>query len=605
MNVRKTTPKKTATLGAALASCLVLATPGQALDQLVFSTPGASDTLRTALERSSLLTRAEADGITDPLEVFSIARVEYGRLIGTLYEAGHYSGVINVLIDGREAADISPLDPPAQIGTIEVRVNPGPKFVFGRARIGPLAPNTTARDDFAPGAPARSTVIRDAARGAVDDWRDRGHAKAEPADQDVIADHDTRQLDADVTIDPGPRLRFGELRPTGQRHVRPERIVAIAGLPTGERFSPEAATRAATRLRRTGAFASVALREAEDPNPDSTLDFDVSVVEAPRRRIGAGAEYDTEDGVRLTAFWMHRNLLGGAERFRVEGEVAGIGARSGGVDFRLGTEFTRPATFTPDTALTLGAMLESEDQRDYTARRARISAGVTHLFSDTLTGDAAIEYQFERARFGADRSVRRNFSTVALPLGLTWDRRNDTLDPTRGFYLAGTATPFLGLRDADTGAQTTLDARGFYPFGGEDRIVFAARAQLGAVLGADISATPRRYLFYSGGGGTVRGQPFESLGVSPGGVDSGGQGFAAFATEVRVGVTDTIGVVAFADAGFVSEGAFSGASDWHAGAGLGVRYDTAVGPLRVDLGMPVRGDTGRGLQIYIGIGQAF
>ena len=605
MSVRNLTQKSAATMVAAFATCLVVASPGQALDQLVFSTPGASGELRTALERSSPLSRAEADGITDPLEVFSIARVEYGRLIGTLYEAGHYSAVINVLIDGREAAEMSPLDPPAQIGTIEVRVNPGPEFVFGRADIGPLAPNTSARGAFVPGAPARSTVIRDAARDAVDDWRDRGHAKAEPADQDIVADHGTQRLDAAVTIRPGPRLRFGDLRPTGQQRVRPERIVAIAGLPTGERFSPEAATRTATRLRRTGAFSSVALREAEVPNPDNTLDFDVSLVEAPRRRIGAGAEYDTEDGVRLSAFWMHRNLLGGAERFRVEGEVGGIGARSGGIDFRLGTEFTRPATFTPDTALTLGAILESEDQRDFTARRARVSVGVTHLFSDSLTGDAAIEYQFERARFGTRGNLRRNFSTVALPLGLTWDRRNDTLDPTRGFYLAGTATPFLGLRDADTGAQTTLDARGFYPFGPDDRVVLAARAQLGAVLAADISATPRRYLFYSGGGGTVRGQPFESLGVSPGGVDSGGQGFAALAAELRVGVTETIGLVAFADAGFVSEGAFSGASDWHAGGGLGVRYNTVVGPLRMDLGMPVRGDTGRGLQVYIGIGQAF
>ncbi|MCC5985261.1 MAG: outer membrane protein assembly factor [Rhodobacteraceae bacterium] len=576
-----------------------------AFERLVFNTPGADPGLRTALERASLLRNADAEGVSDPLEVFSIARVEYGRLIGILYEAGHYSGTISVRIDGREAADISPLNPPAQIGTIEVAVNPGPRFTFGRAQIGPLVPGAQAPAAFATGQPARSTVIRDAARDAVDDWRDIGHAKAEPADQDIVADHRAQQLDASVTIRPGPRLAFGNLQPDGNEQVRTERVIAIAGLPTGEVFSPQAAQRSATRLRRTGAFASVALREAETPNPDGTLDFDVALVEAPQRRIGAGAEYDTEDGVRLSAFWLHRNLLGGAERLRLEAEVGGLGARSGGVDYRLSAEFSRPATFTPDTIFNLGALLESEDQRDFLARRAELRAGITHIFSDTLTGDAALAYQFERARFGPGRSLRADYSTIALPLGLTWDRRDDTLNPTSGFFVAATAKPFFGLQDADSGAQTTLDARGYFSADGEGRFVLAGRAQLGAVFAADIARTPRRLLFYSGGGGTVRGQPFESLGVTSGGVTSGGQGFAAFSGELRAGVTENVGLVAFADAGYVSEGAFSGASDWHAGAGVGLRYDTPVGPLRLDLGFPVGGDTGRGLQVYIGIGQAF
>ncbi len=570
-----------------------------------FNTPGADSGLRDALMRASLLVSADSEGLSDALEVFAIARVEYGRLIGVLYEAARYSGTISVLVNGREVAEMSPLDPPAQIGTIEITVNPGPEFAFARAEIAPLVPGTAPRAGFATGAPARSTTVRDAARDAIDDWRDIGHAKAEPAGQDVVADHRTQLLDAAISLRPGPRLRFGALSVAGNENVREARIRTIAGLPTGEVFSPDAARRSADRLRRTGAFASVALREAEVPNPDGTLDFDVSVVEAPPRRIGAGAEYDTEDGVRLSAFWMHRNLLGGAERLRIEGEVGGLGARSGGMDYRLSGTYTRPATITPDTALSVGVLLESEDERDFEARRARVSVGLTHIFSDTLTGDAAIAYQFERARFGTARAHRANFSTVKLPLGLTWDRRDDALDPTRGFYLAGTATPFLGLRDADSGAQATLDARAYYSVDAEGRYVLAGRAQAGVVIGADIARTPRAMLFYSGGGGTVRGQPFRSLGVTVGGVSSGGQGFAALSGEVRAGVTDTISLVAFADAGRVSEGAFSGASDWHAGAGLGLRYDTAVGPLRLDLGFPVQGATGSGMQIYIGIGQAF
>ena len=64
----------------------------------------------------------------------------------------------------------------------------------------------------------------------------------------------------------------------------------------------------------------------------------------------------------------------------------------------------------------------------------------------------------------------------------------------------------------------------------------------------------------------------------------------------------------FADAGYVSEGAFSGASDWQAGAGVGVRYQTPIGPMRLDVATPVRRNasaTGGRFQIYLGVGQAF
>lgn len=583
--------------------------PARAMDELTITVDDASESVQDAVRGASLLAAARRDGLRDPLEIFSVARAEYGRLIGVMYAAGYYSSVISVRLDGREAAEMSPLAPPAAVSNVTVQITPGPVFNFGQADIAPLAPGTARRDlaegAFAPGEPARSTVVRDAAQEAISDWRDVGHAKADPTNQEITANHASALLDVDVRITPGPRLTFGALIPAGQERTRPERIVEIAGLPRGEVFSPDQLDRAAGRLRRTGTFASVALREADEPNADGSLNISATVVEAPPRRIGAGAEIDSVDGVRLSAFWLHRNLLGGAERFRISGEIGGIGASVGGRDYRLALDFARPATFTPDTSLTFGAVLESVDERNYEAERVALQAGISHIFSDSLTGTIGVGYQLERARFGPSRSVRRDFSTLALPITAQWDRRDDPQDTKTGFYLAGTLTPYLGLRGTDSGIQTTADARGYLAFGDDQRFVLAGRAQLGAVFGADLAATPRGYLFQSGGGGSVRGQPFQSLGVTSGGVASGGQGFAALSAELRAGITETIGLVAFADAGYVSESAFGGSSDWHAGAGIGLRYNTGIGPIRVDVGMPVQGTTGDGVQIYIGIGQAF
>ena len=149
-------------------------------------------------------------------------------------------------------------------------------------------------------------------------------------------------------------------------------------------------------------------------------------------------------------------------------------------------------------------------------------------------------------------------------------------------------------------------------FGEERPVTFAARGQIGAVLGgATILGTPRDYLFYSGGGGTVRGQPYQALGVEIAriyGDKIGGMAFAAGTAEVRARVTSKIGVVGFADVGYVSPFDLGDEfGEWHAGAGLGLRYATGFGPIRVDIATPVKGsvDTGDGVQFYIGIGQAF
>jgi len=590
----------------AFAGTMALSPSGAfAFDALDFRFQGEDSALESALQRASLLQTARNEGVSDPFEVFTIARAEYGQLIGIFYEAGYYAPSISVRIDGREAADISPLSPPQSVRQVEIITAPGPAFVFGRTALGPVATGTTLPTDFAEGATARSTVIRDATAEAVDGWRDQGHAQAEPVEQQITARHPGNILDVAVQIAPGPRLRFGQLRPDGQERTRPNRIVKIAGLPTGEVYAPRDIQRAAERLRRTGTFSSVALRDAETANPDGTLDINASLVEAPLRRIGAGAEYDTESGGRLSAFWLHRNLFGGAERFRVEGMIGGIGARSGKFDYTLQTEFSRPATFTPDTTLNLGALIETERESDFEARRLRLSADLEHRFSDELTFSGGIGLLLERADVGPGFAIRRDYRLLLLPLSVTWDRRDNERAPTRGFYLQGTLTPFLGLQGSDSGARVFADARAYRGFGEDSGVVLAGRAQIGAVFGAALDRTPRDLLFYSGGGGTVRGQPFRSLGVTSGGVRSGGQGFAALSTEVRVRATETIGVAAFADAGYISEGGFSGSSDWHAGAGLGLRYDTPIGPLRVDVGYPVAGTTGRGFQLYLGIGHAF
>jgi translocation and assembly module TamA len=593
-------------LAVAAVALSVATGPGVALERLEFEAPAADKDLLAALKSASLLVSSELDGQEDAQDLFAAARAEYGRLLGALYAAGHYSGVISVRVDGREAAGIAPLDAPARIDVIEVQVDPGPAFRFSEARVAPLAAGTVLPKGFAIGQPALSGMVREAAAAGISGWRDKGHAKAEVAGQDVVANHPQATLAAQIALEPGPRLRFGPLVVEGEARMREARIVKIAGLPEGEVFSPQELERAANRLRRTGVFKSVTLAEGEILSPD-LLPITVTVAEEKLRRYSFGAEIATEEGLGLSGYWLHRNLLGGGERLRIDGEIANIGAQNSGIDYALGVTLDRPATLTPDTTVGIAAEIGHLDEEDFYADVATFGLRVTHYFSDSLTGRLGLDYEYAKGRDVVDNFLFRN---VSIPVGVTLDRRNDKTDATQGYYLDAEVKPFFGFGTTGSGTRTKVDARGYLGFGEEDRLVLAGRLQMGVVSGSSLLATPRDDLFYSGGGGTVRGQPYQSLGVNVArGLVSpkiGATHFLGAQLEARAMVTDSIGVVGFFDAGRIDLGEFfSGIGDWHSGAGVGLRYETGFGPIRLDVAVPVSGSTGEGVQIYVGLGQAF
>lgn len=584
--------------------CLTLGVRAAFSTEAAVQVRGAPQDIAEYLSRSSLTVETADSGDATAQDILAAARADYARMVGALYDAGFYGGVVSIRVDGREASDISPIAGPNRINRVDVIVQPGPPFTFSRAAIGPVAPETELPEGYARGQRAAATVISDAAEAGVTGWREAGHAKVELSGQSITADHRNATLASDIRLSPGPRLRFGDLVITRPSAVRANRIRAIAGLPSGKVFSPEELEDASQRLRRTGAFRSVVLNEAAVPNPDGTLDIQAEVIDAKPRRIGFGAEIASLEGLTLSGFWLHRNLLGGAERFRIEGEVGGIGGDSGGIDYRLSARFERPATFTPDTTAFLEARIEELDEEEYRQTTFEIGGGVSHIFSDELEGELGIAYQY--AEIDDDLGSRTN-ELLLLPAKLTFDNRDDALDATEGVYVGLEATPFLALDAGDPAFRLYADARTYVGFGENDTIVLAGRTQLGSVTGASLVDVPPDMLFFSGGSNTVRGQSYQSLGVDLGGGNtSGGRSFLAVSGELRARVADNWQVVGFADTGYVGRDSFGdGTGDWHSGAGFGVRYDTGIGPIRFDVATPLDGDAGQDYEFYIGIGQAF
>ncbi|MGC1496542.1 MAG: autotransporter assembly complex family protein [Sulfitobacter sp.] len=576
-----------------------------AADLKITGLPEDSDLYKTILG-GSLLAEQNAEGATpSPQEVVAAAQADYGRLLAVLYDEGYFGPVVKITLDGVDAAAIPPVQPPRQISRAVISITPGPQFRFGGTKIAPIAQGTELPEGFATGQTASLGVLKETVSSGISGWRDQGHAKAELADQTLTARHSERTITADLRLTPGPKLRFGALSVKGNRDVRTERILEIAGLPVGQVFSPKELRLAQARLRRAGAFNAVALIEADNIGPNDTLPITAQITESPPRRLGFGAELSTTEGLTLSTFWLHRNLLGGAERLRLEAEVAGIGGSTGGTDYKLGARFERPATFNADTDFYALAQIEQLDEVNFFSRQLDLEAGIERFANENRTYTLGIGLRTAETRdaFGTNK-----YTLLTLPLSAEFDYRDNSLNATDGYYLKASLTPFLALDGADNGLRSFVDARLYKTFGAARPVTFALRGQLGSVYGPALSVAPADYLFYSGGGGTVRGQPYQSLGVDLGGGNTvGGRSFLGVSAEARVTVTDKIGIVGFADAGYIgSEEFYDGSGEWHSGAGLGLRYATGIGPIRLDVGVPTSGPaTGENFQVYIGIGQSF
>lgn len=586
---------------AILAVCAGWPNPAKTFE---FELNADSSGLEASLVEASSVASLRNQEDVETIDVLAAARSDYGRLLGVLYQQARYGASISILVDGQEASEISLLQASKPVERVEISVIPRAAFTFSKAVIGPLASGSQVSEDFASSRLAGTEVIRDTARTAINDWRDIGHAKAVITTQSITANHRQSQLNVDIKVDPGPRLRFGTLNVSEDGVVRPKRVREIAGLPVGEVFSPQELETASQRLRRSGVYRSVVLAEAEEINPDETLDIDAELVAAKPRRIGFGGEIGTVEGLSLSGFWLHRNLRGGGERLRLDAEVSGIRETGEGIDYSLGARFDRPATFTPDTALFVEGRLARVDEPDYKEDSARLGLGLSHIFSERLSGEASVAYQFSDV---TDDLGSRELSFLQLPVGLTYDTRDDTLNATSGVYVDVDLMPFYETRGATTGLRFYSDLRTYLTPGEQDRLTAALRLQIGSVTGGSLTDIAPDMLFFSGGAGTVRGQGYQSLGVDlGGGLTVGGRSFIGASAELRTKVTDAWSLVAFYDAGFVGANDFgTGSGDWHFGAGLGVRYNTGIGPIRFDVAAPVGSGSGSNVEFYIGIGQAF
>jgi translocation and assembly module TamA len=419
-------------------------------------------------------------------------------------------------------------------------------------------------------------------------------------DRKTIVDHDTRTVRVSMSVAMGPFVRFGETTVEGLSDVDAEVVARTQTWKKGEPFDASKLEEARSSLRETGLFSSVLIRHAPAVDAAGELPVTIEVVERKHRSIGAGGSFSTTEGLLATAFWTHRNIFGGGENLRIDAEVGEI--RQG-----IFGSLRIPAFIVDNQDFVIDARLSQENPDGFDSLESAVIGRVERHFGSDYVGSAGGGFEHSRVD---ENGVEEDFTFLVLPLSLRHDTSDDLLDPSRGRRDTLTFTPNIGIVDTDANffSARLLDTI-YLPLADEKKLVLAGWLRLGTIVGEDTPDVPANKRLYAGGPGSVRGYSLNSIGPLDSQNDPiGGRSLTEFGVELRWRAFETIGFVGFVEAGGVyDDNVPEFGKDLQWGSGVGLRYLTAVGPIRFDVAMPInrRNDVDDAFQILVSLGQAF
>ena len=570
---------------------------------------GSLDGAEEAVRQASQLITQKDKAVSGTAGLLQRARSDRKRLIAALYTLGRYGGTVDISINGTAMDEVA-LD--AEFSNtkprVTITVEAGPVFTFSRPEARSTSGEALPLADYgvSDGAVARSDLVLDAEEGLIRRFREQGHPFARITTRSLEADHDSNRLEVLIELDPGVQARMGTVVVSGASSVDTDFIARQAGIPANTLYSPAEIEAAAKRLRKIGVFDSVIVKTADKADPDGTVPILIDVKERKLRTIGAGVTVGNLDGLGIEAFWTHRNLFGGAEKLRIEGSIARIGqADIDALDYHGAVLFAKPGIFGPASTFEAKLAVDVTSPDAFEKQAISGEVAVRQDFSDVLSARAGLSVEYARIK---DRTGTETSLLTSVPVELSYDTRDNRLDPSEGVQLLLTLEPTYSTHNSVVFLKSSATASAYRALDEAKRFVIAGRLAAGSIVGASQPDIPADRRFYAGGGGSIRGYAFQAAGPrDSSNRPTGGRSYALASVEARMRVTDVIGIAGFIDTGGVFENTLpGGGGDWYTGIGAGLRYLTPVGPLRLDVAIPLREIAGEPQYgVYLGLGQAF
>ncbi len=568
----------------------------------------------------SAIKRLSGEGENNASQLGARARTDSDLLRRLLRISGYFDSTVEQTISGIEVGQGTAAGAASARPSIRFDISPGPLYHFDKIELGDLA--ATGKDypalRRAFGLQTGDPVDQDRVtleRGNLDlALGESGYAFASVGEPDLLIDHRREIGDLNVPLTNGGVYVYGTVSSNLPDFLPAKHLAQMARFKPGQTFKRSQVEDLRRAIIATGLVSSVSIspRQATPPSASAPgqVALDIAMAKAPLRTIAGAVGYDSGEGFRVEASWEHRNLFPPEGMLRFRG-VVGTKEQLAGATFRRSNFRGR------DQVLTVDLYASAVTRDAYVARTAAFSASfeklTTLIFQKPWVWSVGLEALASREREGDIKGVGsppQNYYIFALPLRGALDTSNNLLDPTRGFRAALRVSPEFSFDQGRKANYVRMqaDASAYLPLGRS--AVLAGRMRFGSITGTDIQNIAPSRRFYAGGGGSVRGFGYQQIGPRNSfNAPSGGRSLSEFSIEARINTSlfgNSLSIVPFVDAGTVSESVTPRLNGMLFGAGIGLRYKTGFGPIRIDIGTPInkRPEDSR-VAVYVSLGQAF
>lgn len=491
---------------------------------------------------------------------------------------------------------------------VDVLINPGEPFALQSYEVfrgdcteevdlAGCCPFTPPQLNLEIGKPAISADIINAELQVLTELARCGYPLASITKRRVVVDMQKSAVDAASCVKEGPLTTFGPITYFGVQDIKPAFIESKVTWHEGDIYNTDLITKTQERLLKTELFSSVLISHGNELDSEKSLPIKVRVTEAKHKKITLGGFYGTVEGFGGTILWTHRNIRGMGEIVSLQADIAQF-LYSGTLTYK------KPDFLRFDQTYRALADVSYERINPYNAFRYRFA----NYIERPIQKGQYVSFGLKLDHINVANSASNGtYFLIGLPIFGKYDRANDPLDPTQGYTLAYSATPYQSLLDKHVRfVKQRITATCYIPVAPQKVCTLALRVQCGSIAGAHQRDVPLPKLFLGGSEDELRGYRYQTVSPLLGSKPLGGRSAIFTSTELRFRVWK-IGIVPFFDAGTV---AFSEIptvdAKWFKSVGVGLRYFAFFGPLRFDIGFPLnRRKIDHAFQIYASIGQAF
>lgn len=594
---------------------LSLATPTRAADPQPYAVtfkPSGDAAIDKLVAQTSNLASLRTKAPAGPFALVLRARGDVTRLQTVLNSAGYYDGQVTITIDGKSLDDPSLPQTIASYAAatpipVDVTLTRGPLFHLGRVIVkGDVPTNAMSVFHLKSGDPALAAQVIAAGADLQSELQNEGYAFAKVSTPEAYENPAAHTIDVTYTASAGARVDIGPIALEGLKNVEPGFVRRELTIKDGQLYNAGKIETARQNLAGLGVFSSVQAVPGTAVGPDGRLPVTFIMREGPPRTVSFTAGYATDTGGVLGASWTHHNLFGNGETLTLSAQATGLGGSStNGLGYNIGATYTLPAFFRRDQQLSFNIGALKQDFTAYNQTAELVGTTFTRKFDKNWSLSAGLSGTTEQIE---QEGTTNHYLLAQLPVTLKYDSTNSLFDPTKGIRATASVTPSESLL-SPSAFFTILQLSGstYLDLTGNGRSVIALRALVGTVQGASTFQLPPDQRFYAGGSGTIRGYAYQSVGPQfADGNPIGGTSIDAGTIEYRQRIGKSFGTAVFVDAGQVGATSTPFQGGIKVGAGIGLRYYTPIGPIRVDFAVPVvHQDNSGNFQFYIGIGQAF